>query len=291
LYLNHSSLMKVFLTFFLAISGIGVFGQRSSMINVGDGAELYYVEKGKGEVLIFIPGWTMTTEFFDQQINSLSESYRVVSFDPRSHGRSTKETEGNTYAQHAKDLKVLIDALQLKEVVLIGWSSGCHTVFAYFREFGTANIKSAVLIDETPKWIGDVNSEWVYGTYEDYHSAVRGILETRREDAVGIAKWMAARELTQSELNWMVDQMLQTPTYAAFMLYIDSLFSDYSSDLIDADKKIPMLVLLRDSWIEQGRTWLAANAPNAKVRSIKSHLMFWEEPEEFNRKIKTFLTQ
>lgn len=261
------------------------------MIDIGDGVELYYVEKGKGEVLIFIPGWTMTTEFFNHQLNLLSNRYRVVTFDPRSHGRSNKTTEGNTYAQHAKDLKKIIDVLQLRDVVLIGWSSGCHAIFSYFREFGTTNIKSAVLIDESPKWIGDVDSEWVYGTYENYYSAVRGILETRREDARGIAKWMVSRSLDESEIKWMVEQMMLTPDYAAFMLYVDSMFSDFTGEVTTVSEQIPMLFMLRQAWFQKAQSWLGKNAPKASVAEIKSHLTFWEDPKAFNMLLTDFLSK
>lgn len=274
--------------FLLCISS-GAFCQTASMIDVGDGVQLYCLEKGHGPALIFIPGWTMTTQFFSNQVEALSSDFRVVTFDPRSHGKSTKTTEGNTYYQHGKDLKKLIEKLRITEAVLVGWSSGAHTIFSYLRTYGTEHIASVVILDETPKWIGDVKKEWVYGSYDDYNSTVRGILETREKDAEGIAKWMAKRSLSEDEVRWMVNEMMQTPTHAAFMLYIDSMFSDYTPEVKTVSEKIPMVFMLREGWLAQATEWLRHNAPKAHVVQIESHLAFWEKPDDFNLRLRKVL--
>ncbi|MCG8456128.1 MAG: hypothetical protein MI919_07590, partial [Holophagales bacterium] len=72
-------------------------------VEVAPGVEMHYVEAGEGRPIVFVPGWTMTTELFRAQIEGFSEHHRVLSFDPRSHGKSTKTSEGNTYAQHGRD--------------------------------------------------------------------------------------------------------------------------------------------------------------------------------------------
>ncbi len=130
---------------------------------------------------------------------------------------------------------------------------------------------------------------WVYGSYDDYYSAVRGILETRERDAEGIAKWMAKRALSQDELHWMVGEMMQTPTHAAFMLYIDSMFSDYTPEVKAMSEKIPMLFMLREDWLTRAKKWLDENAPNTEAVKVSSHLVFWENPAEFNRELLFFL--
>ena len=59
--------------------------RNGSFFEVEPGVELYYESTGDGDPLIFIPGWTFTTEVFDHQVAHFAKSHRVVSFDPRSH--------------------------------------------------------------------------------------------------------------------------------------------------------------------------------------------------------------
>ena len=70
-------------------------------LEVAPGIEIYY--EGEGIPLILVPGWTFTTKVFDHQFAEFSGTHRVISFDPRSHGRSTVTLEGNNYATQAAE--------------------------------------------------------------------------------------------------------------------------------------------------------------------------------------------
>ena len=94
-----------------------------SYFEVEPGVELYYEDHGNGSPLVFVPGWTFTTEVFTHQFAHFSENHRVVSFDPRSQGRSTLTLQGNDYGTQSADLCKLIDHLGLKDPVLVGWSA------------------------------------------------------------------------------------------------------------------------------------------------------------------------
>ena len=266
-------------------------GQGGQYVQINDDVELYYEERGAGTPLIFIPGWTMTTAFFEHQLAYFSRQYRVITIDPRSQGRSSKTLENNTYAQHASDLAAFMEALDLEDVVLAGWSSGAHTLYAYIRAFSLARIKALVFIDETPKWIGDTKTEWVYGTAMGYKSSIQGILHDRRNGAAGIARWMVERPLNDEEVAWMVDEMMKTPTHAAFMLYVDSLFEDYMPEARAIDGQVPVLYMLRESWLDQARRWLDVHAPNAEILPMNHHAMFWERPDAFNAALEIFLVR
>ena len=84
--------------------------------------ELYYEEMGSGAPLIFNPGWTGRTEFFSQQLPHFADRYRVITYDPRSHGRSSKTLENNTYTQHGADLRAFMEALTLEDAILVAHS-------------------------------------------------------------------------------------------------------------------------------------------------------------------------
>ena len=107
-------------------------------IVAADGVELAYTERGAGPPIVVVPGWTMSGEVFEHQLSGLAARFRVLTFDPRSHGRSTVTVAGNSYPQQGRDLLALLDALGLDRVHLVGWSYGalaCYLVSAMFSDF------------------------------------------------------------------------------------------------------------------------------------------------------------
>lgn len=259
-------------------------------VEVEPGVELFYVEAGKGPPVVFVPGWTMTTEVFRAQIEAFSGHYRVLSVDPRSHGESTKTTEGNTYAQHGRDLGAFITRLGLDDIVLVGWSSGSHSVLAYVREHGVGKLRGVVLVDEPPKAVGDTASEWVYGAFEDYRSTLESLLYRRRESAEGLARWMMAREPTEQEVKWIVEQSLETPGEAALSLMVDTTVLDYTPEARVLEGSVPLLFMVRQGWAETARSWIEKHLPRAEVVVLESHAEHLEQPRVFNAKLDRFLS-
>src|SRR5678810_821424 len=131
-------------------------------LRVSPDLELYYIGAGAGTPIIFIPGWVGTSSFFEKQVAYFSRRYRAISYDPRSQGRSAKTLENNDYMQHGADLKAFIDTLHLKDVILVGHSSGCIDIYAYIRAFGIQNVKAIVFIDEGPKTYSGQKDDWVW---------------------------------------------------------------------------------------------------------------------------------
>lgn len=262
---------------------------QGNFIQVREGLSLYYEDAGAGQPIVFIPGWTMTTSFFQKQKAHFQDTHRFISYDPRSQGRSSKVTENNTYTHHASDLRHILEVLDLENVVLVGWSSGCLTMYAYLQQYGRDRIAQLVFIDEPPKWIGDTAKEWVYGTFDDYKGSLEGVLTTRREDAYAVVDWMLANPVDGATKEWMVDEMMKTPSHAALSLYVDGMIADYTDVVQGLGSDVPTLFLLRDSWHEAGIQWLNQAAPLAKIERLSSHAMFWERPRAFNELLERFL--
>lgn len=275
----------------LLIVGSTLHGQHQ-FIKVGkDSVALYIEDTGKGKPILFIPGWTMTSQFFLKQKEHFGKKNRFISYDPRSHGKSSKTTKGNTYKSHAIDLYDIIKSLDLKDVILVGWSSGCATIYEYVQQYGIENLSHLVLIDEPPKWIGNTKEEWVYGSFEGYRESLRELIDDRKAYATGTANWMTQQILDSVQENWMVNQMLMTPNDAALSLYIDGMTSDYNEVLMDLNGKLPILFMLRESWYQDVLGWLKKNVPDAKAVSIRSHAAFWEKPSDFNIALESFISK
>src|SRR4029450_2849895 len=80
----------------------------SHNVEVGDGVSLRVIEAGKagtGPELVFIPGWSTGADIWRHQIDTFAKTHRVIAFDPRSQGDSTKTTSDNTPESRAHDLR------------------------------------------------------------------------------------------------------------------------------------------------------------------------------------------
>ena len=132
-------------------------------VEVAPGVDIYYEDEGEGPPLVLIPGWTFTTRVFDHQFAAFSDSYRVISFDPRSHGRSTVTSDGNNYATQATDLAALLDHLEVENPIIAGWSAGSLTAWHHVRNRGTDGIRGFVSIDMPPLGMSYDQSDWVEG--------------------------------------------------------------------------------------------------------------------------------
>jgi len=119
----------------LVTFGRGVLA--GDFVRVSPDLEIYFEEAGSGPPIVFIPGWTGTSESFQQQLSHFSKRYRAVSYDPRSQGRSSKTLENNNYEQHGADLRAFLDAMRMNGVILVAHSAGCFDAYAYFRAYGT----------------------------------------------------------------------------------------------------------------------------------------------------------
>jgi non-heme chloroperoxidase len=118
-----------------------------SAITVRDGTEIYYKDWGKGRPVVFSHGWPLNADAWDDQMYFLgSHGFRTIAHDRRGHGRSTQAWIGHNMDTYADDLAELIEALDLKDVTLIGHSTGGGEVTRYIGRHGTKRVSKVVLI-------------------------------------------------------------------------------------------------------------------------------------------------
>ena len=122
-----------------------------STITTKDGTQIYYKDWGTGPVVTFSHGWPLNSDAWDGQMLFLEQNgFRVVAHDRRGHGRSSQASSGNDMNGYADDLAAVIDALDLKEVTLVGHSTGGGEVARYIGRYGTKRVARAVLIAAVP---------------------------------------------------------------------------------------------------------------------------------------------
>ncbi len=116
--------------------------------------QLYYKDWGTGQPVVFSHGWPLTADAWEDQMLFLSKNgYRCIAHDRRGHGRSSQPGTGNDMDTYADDLAKLIEALDLKDVILVGHSTGGGEVTRYIGRHGTKRIAKAVLISAVPPFM------------------------------------------------------------------------------------------------------------------------------------------
>jgi non-heme chloroperoxidase len=122
-----------------------------STITTRDGTEIYYKDWGQGPAVTFSHGWPLNADMWDGQMLFLAQNgYRVVAHDRRGHGRSSQASSGNDMDGYADDLAAVIEALDLRDVTLVGHSTGGGEVARYIGRHGTSRVARAVLIAAVP---------------------------------------------------------------------------------------------------------------------------------------------
>ena len=112
-----------------------------------DGTTIYFKDWGAGPVVTFSHGWPLSADAWDAQMLFLGKrGYRVVAHDRRGHGRSGQTWTGNDLDTYADDLAELLEKLDLKEVTMVGHSTGGGEVARYIGRHGNQRVKKAVLI-------------------------------------------------------------------------------------------------------------------------------------------------
>ena len=125
----------------------------SAYITTADGTQIFYKDWGSGEPLVFHHGWPLSADDWDAQLMFfLDHGYRVIAHDRRGHGRSTQTVRGNDMDTYASDVAELVKALDLKNAVHIGHSTGGGEVTRYVARHRTGNgrVAKAVLISAIP---------------------------------------------------------------------------------------------------------------------------------------------
>lgn len=136
-----------------------------STFTLKNGMKLYYEDRGSGQPVILLHGWTSDCDVYNEPISIIGDRARFITYDHRGHGRS-KDASGEpvTLATLASDLNEMIEAFELTDVTLLGWSMGATVVLSYVEAYGCSRLKQIVLCDMTPKKVND--DGWNLGLYK-----------------------------------------------------------------------------------------------------------------------------
>lgn len=135
-----------------------------------DETPIHYVDRGEGQPVLLVHGWPLSHRMWEAQIDALVDAgYRVIAYDRRGFGESGKPNSGYDYDVFAADCNDLINALDLHELALVGFSMGGGEVARYIGRYGTERLAKAALLGAVPPFL--------LQTDDNPHGAPRAVFE------------------------------------------------------------------------------------------------------------------
>jgi non-heme chloroperoxidase len=123
-------------------------------VTASDGAQIYYKDWGSGRPVVLSHGWPLNSDSWEaQQLFLATHGFRAVAHDRRGHGRSDQTWDGNEMDTYADDLAAVIETLDLRDVTLVGFSTGGGEVARYVGRYGTSRLAQVVLVSAVPPFM------------------------------------------------------------------------------------------------------------------------------------------
>jgi non-heme chloroperoxidase len=264
-----------------------------------DGVALHYTDEGTGPPILLVHGWTFSGEVFRHNTDALARRHRVVTVDLRGHGRSGKEPIGWTAAQSARDLRLVIDHLDLQAVTVVGWSLGVTVLFNYLAEYGSDRLAGLVFIEMTPHLL--LEPDWPHAAFGTMDA--RAAIDLARDlvadplafrSAFIPACFAGAQSPDPATTEWWVEQSMLTSTPATLAYLVAMVGYDHRPLLASID--VPVLLC----YGAQSAVYPTAvgeqlseeiGDATLSVFEHSGHALFWEEPTELNDAVAQFVTR
>ncbi|MEE9095152.1 alpha/beta fold hydrolase [Pseudarthrobacter phenanthrenivorans] len=263
--------------------------------------ELYYEDHGTGQPVVLIHGYPLDGGSWEKQSSALlNAGYRVITYDRRGFGKSSKPTAGYDYDTFAADLNTVLETLELQEVVLVGFSMGTGEVGRYIGTYGEARIAKAAFLASLEPFLLQTEDNatgvpssvfdgirnaaiedryaWLPGFYEDFFNTDTFLGNRLSEEALRSAWNVAAGS------SW----------YASFAV-VDSWLTDFRADV--GNITVPALIVhgTEDRILPIGATGreFTKRLPTAEYVEIEGapHGMLWTHSGEINEILLRFLNK
>jgi non-heme chloroperoxidase len=264
-----------------------------------DRTQLFYKDWGMGRPVVFSHGWPLNANVWDPQLTFMaSNGFRAIAHDRRGHGRSSQPWDGNTMDGYADDLAAVIEALDLRDAVLVGHSTGGGEVVRYIGRHGTGRVSKVVLVGAIPPLMLKT-ADNPDGTPIEVFDGLRAqVLADRSQLFADLSAPFSGSNRSGSDVSqgvrdefWLMG--MQVGLKAAYDCIEQFSESDFNSDLRRVD--VPMLVIHGDD--DQIVPIDASARPTAeivdraelKVYPGASHGLFATHAAQFNAELLDFV--
>jgi peroxiredoxin len=261
--------------------------------------DLYYEDHGSGQPVVLIHGYPLDGSSWEKQSAALLDAgYRVITYDRRGFGRSSKPTTGYDYDTFAADLKTVLDTLDLNDVILVGFSMGTGEVGRYLGAYGSARVAKAAFLaslepyllqtDDNPAGVpNDVFAgieqsakadrfAWYDDFFQNFYNLDEN-LGSRISEAAVRGSWNVA-----AGASWF-----------AASAVVQSWLTDFRADIEKVD--VPALILHgtadRILPIDSTAREFAKRLPDAEYVEIEGapHGLLWTHADEVTQALLTFV--
>jgi non-heme chloroperoxidase len=249
-----------------------------------DGVRLHYRSKGVGRPIVFVPGWTLPGEIWEPQIREFSTRYRTIALDPRAQGRSETTGEGLFHSRRGRDVRELLEHLNLSDAVLVGWSMGVREILTSIGQSGTARIGAIALVE------GDL---WVQGDPVSRMEIVRRMQADRKAFTRDFVRGMYVQPQSEEYFGRVTEMSMKTPTSAAATLMVASAVgpdTDMRQYFVKIDKPLLYVGVLAK---KPQTDVLRAAVPSARIELLDGagHALFVDQAKRFNALLEELIAK
>ena len=263
--------------------------------------DLYYEDHGSGKPVILIHGWPLSGRSWEKQVPALLDAgYRVITYDRRGFGDSSKPVSGYNYDTLTEDLHALIMRLDLYEATLVGFSMGGGEVARYLGKFGSVRVTKAAFLGAIPPFLlkKPDNPSGVDGAvFEGIKAAIvrdrMAFLAGFFENFYNVDRLGGSRISEQAvRFSWYVGAMASPK---ATLDCVSAWLTDFRKDV--ASIEIPTLIVHGDSdrivpFDASGKR-MSEDVKGSRLVVLKDapHGLNWTHAEELNRELLSFLAK
>jgi len=270
---------------------------RAEYIEVERYVHLHVTDAGEGRPIVLIPGWPLSDEMYEYQYNDLmNKDFRVIGITLRGFGRSDKPYGAYNYDVHARDIKSVLDKLDIKDAVLGGFSMGGAIAIRYVSKYNAAHVSKLILAGAAaPLWTQ--RKDFPYNlTQKSVDELIALNFRDRPKLLSDFAKIFSAQEnsLNDGMSKWLNGLGLVATAHATGQC----LYALRDTDLREDMKEINIPTLILHGKKDKICSYQLAEQLNAGIENSQliafensGHSLFLEESKKFNTEVIKFAKQ
>lgn len=250
--------------------------REEGFVTTADGVDLYWVARGSGPSILFVPGLSLSGEIWQPQLDHFAATHRVVAMDPRSQGRSSQPRDGHYPEARARDIEAVVDQLDLAPTVLVCWSLAVGECVSYVQQFGTGTLRGLAFVD------GLAGGEPDPVLTPLLLRSVGNLQRNRQAGTEAFIASMYRTPQTPEYLARMTEISLATPTDALAALMVGGMTADFRPTLAEIDRPT-LLAVARSPWLPKYEE-MRDRIPGVRFEVFDAgHALFVDQPERFNQ--------
>lgn len=260
-----------------------------------NGTRLWYEDHGSGPVLVLLHGWCMSSAVWRYQMEPLGRTFRVIAPDLRGHGKSHTTTDGYHFEGFAADLAALFRLLDLRGVLLAGWSLGAQVALLASSRL-TDRLAGLALISGTPRFTAAEDFPHALGASEADGMGIKVRRNMGRALDGFVSRMFAPDELDDSDLAEQVQHLLAAIPLPDPDMAFQSLLSLATADMraLLPGIQLPTLVINGDQdriCLPQASGYLADRIVSSEHVVLQGcgHAPFLTRSAQFNEYIVAFV--